>query len=301
MGKGSYPGAGPYNVPAVRIVARLDPVAHGPVDGLPRLRQPAGQLGGRVDARRGAPARSGIDRLELRLRNLAARGDRFIPFDTPCDGDWAQAVRLAAERDRAGASRSPRVAAGGSRSASSPARRPGSQLRHRPAARRRLRGRLRRHVGHGAGRADGARPGRRARARARRSSGSPSSWATRRSCPTTSRRRPRGRPSSWATRCSPPAGRSRGKLRGDGGAAPRRGRGGRSSSTDGVVRLPDGSELAPIEVLKPGLGRLGGELTGVGETRKDAEPDHPLGGAPAFFEFNCTVDRGVTSTRRRAT
>ena len=50
-----------------------------------------------------------------------------------------------------------------------------------------------------------------------------------------------------------------------------------------------------------GLGRLGGELTGVGEARKDAEPDHPLGGAPAFFEFNCTVDRGVTSTRRRAT
>src|SRR4029453_11308184 len=57
----------------------------------------------------------------------------------------------------------------------------------------------------------------------------------------------------------------------------------------GVVRLPDGRELSPLDVIKPGLGRLGGELTGVGETRKDAEPDHPLGGAPAFFEFNCTV------------
>jgi CO/xanthine dehydrogenase Mo-binding subunit len=30
-------------------------------------------------------------------------------------------------------------------------------------------------------------------------------------------------------------------------------------------------------------------VTAVGESRKDAEPDHPLGGAPAFFEFNCTV------------
>ncbi len=40
----------------------------------------------------------GIDRLEIRLRNLARKGDRFIPFDTPCDGDWEQTVRLAAER-----------------------------------------------------------------------------------------------------------------------------------------------------------------------------------------------------------
>jgi CO/xanthine dehydrogenase Mo-binding subunit len=59
--------------------------------------------------------------------------------------------------------------------------------------------------------------------------------------------------------------------------------------TEGVARLPDGRELTPLEVLQAGLGRLGGELTAVGEARKDAEPDHPLGGAPAFFEFNCTV------------
>jgi CO/xanthine dehydrogenase Mo-binding subunit len=58
---------------------------------------------------------------------------------------------------------------------------------------------------------------------------------------------------------------------------------------EGVVRLPGGRELTALEVLKAGLGRLGGELTGVGESRKEAEPDHPLGGAPAFFEFNCTV------------
>ena len=56
----------------------------------------------------------------------------------------------------------------------------------------------------------------------------------------------------------------------------------------GVVRLPD-RELTILEVLQPGLGRLGGELIGVGEMRKDAEPDHPLGGSAAFFEFNCTA------------
>jgi CO/xanthine dehydrogenase Mo-binding subunit len=57
---------------------------------------------------------------------------------------------------------------------------------------------------------------------------------------------------------------------------------------DGVVSLPD-RELPIREVLAAGLGRLGGELIGVGESRKDAEPDHPLNGAPAFFEFNCTA------------
>jgi CO/xanthine dehydrogenase Mo-binding subunit len=56
----------------------------------------------------------------------------------------------------------------------------------------------------------------------------------------------------------------------------------------GVVRLPD-RDLSVLEVLRPGLGRLGGELTGNGEMRKDAEPEHPLGGSAAFFEFNCTA------------
>ena len=65
----------------------------------------------------------------------------------------------------------------------------------------------------------------------------------------------------------------------------------------GVIRLPD-RDLSILEVLKPGLGSLGGELIGVGEERKVAEPAHPLGGAPSFFEFNCTaveakVDEGT--------
>jgi CO/xanthine dehydrogenase Mo-binding subunit len=43
------------------------------------------------------------------------------------------------------------------------------------------------------------------------------------------------------------------------------------------------------DVLVRGLGRLGGEVIGVGESRKEAEPDHPLGGTSAFYEFNCTA------------
>jgi CO/xanthine dehydrogenase Mo-binding subunit len=42
-------------------------------------------------------------------------------------------------------------------------------------------------------------------------------------------------------------------------------------------------------VLKQVLGRMGGEVVGNGEARKDAIPEHPLGGTALFFEFNCTA------------
>lgn len=57
----------------------------------------------------------------------------------------------------------------------------------------------------------------------------------------------------------------------------------------GRVRLPDGRDLPIRDVLVRGLGRLGGEVIGIGEMRKEAEPDHPLGGTAAFYEFNCTA------------
>jgi CO/xanthine dehydrogenase Mo-binding subunit len=56
----------------------------------------------------------------------------------------------------------------------------------------------------------------------------------------------------------------------------------------GVVRL-QGREFPITEVLREGLGRLGGELLGRGEMRKEGDPDHPIGGTAAFFEFNCTA------------
>ncbi|MFH1104935.1 MAG: xanthine dehydrogenase family protein molybdopterin-binding subunit [Actinomycetota bacterium] len=65
----------------------------------------------------------------------------------------------------------------------------------------------------------------------------------------------------------------------------------------GMVRF-GGRELPVVEVLKAGLGRMGGEIVGNGEARKDAIPEHPLGGTALFFEFNCTacdvtVDEGT--------
>jgi CO/xanthine dehydrogenase Mo-binding subunit len=56
----------------------------------------------------------------------------------------------------------------------------------------------------------------------------------------------------------------------------------------GEVRI--GDRVLPIrDVLIRGLGRLGGEVIGIGEARKEAEPGHPLGGTAAFYEFNCTA------------
>src|ERR1700674_2800860 len=44
-----------------------------------------------------AARKLGIDRVEIRLRNLAGKGEAFLPGDTPADGDWAESVRKAAD------------------------------------------------------------------------------------------------------------------------------------------------------------------------------------------------------------
>ncbi|MBW6494646.1 MAG: molybdopterin-dependent oxidoreductase [Burkholderiaceae bacterium] len=66
---------------------------------------------------------------------------------------------------------------------------------------------------------------------------------------------------------------------------------------DGMVHLPDGAETV-FEFVQKGLGKWNGELIGNGRMRKPTDKIHPLGGTPAFFEFNCSafevsVDRGT--------
>ncbi len=64
----------------------------------------------------------------------------------------------------------------------------------------------------------------------------------------------------------------------------------------GEVRI--GERTLPIrDVLTRGLGRLGGEVIGIGETRKEADPDHPLGGTAAFYEFNAPRSRSRSIAR----
>jgi CO/xanthine dehydrogenase Mo-binding subunit len=285
VGKGSYPAAGPYNVPAVRILARSVLSHTVPSTAFRGFGNP--QVNWAVESTLDEGARRlGIDRLELRLRNLAARGDRFIPFDTPCDGDWAQAVRLAAER----AGWNEPLPEGHGR---------GIAVGIKSGPTTGLSYSIVRLLADGsvvvyAGTSDMGQGARTVLAQvAAHELGAPLEWVTVVMGDTAIVPYDQQTSASRSTVLMGNAVHSACRsIQAQLAAMAARLHG--VDAVDvivdgGVVRLPDGRELAPLEILKPGLGRLGGELTGVGESRKDAEPDHPLGGAPAFFEFNCTV------------
>jgi CO/xanthine dehydrogenase Mo-binding subunit len=44
-----------------------------------------------------------------------------------------------------------------------------------------------------------------------------------------------------------------------------------------------------FDFVQQSLGKWNGELVGTGRMRKPTDPEHALGGTPAFFEFNCTA------------
>ncbi len=96
VAKGSYVGAGPYRMEAARIVGR--PVLSHTVPSTAFRGFGNPQVNWAVESNLDEGAYLlGIDRLEIRLRNLARKGEAFIPWDTPADGDWEQTVRRAAE------------------------------------------------------------------------------------------------------------------------------------------------------------------------------------------------------------
>ena len=106
VAKGSYTSNGPYRVPNVRILARSVLSHTVPSTAFRGFGNP--QQIWAVESNMNEAARElGIDPLELRLRNLAGPGEAFIPHDTPADGDWAQAVRRAAEMIGWGSRRAP--------------------------------------------------------------------------------------------------------------------------------------------------------------------------------------------------
>lgn len=293
VGKGSYPAAGPYNVPAVRILARSILSHTTPSTAFRGFGNP--QVNWAVESNIDEGARAlGIDRLEIRLRNLAHKGDAFIPFDTPADGDWDQAVRRAAEligwEKPLGPGRGRGIAVGIKSG-------PTTGLSYSTV----------RLLSDGsviifAGTSDMGQGVRTILAQiAAEELGTPLDAITVVMGDTAIV--PYDQQTS-ASRSTVLMGNSvlmacrsiQSQLR----AMAARLHGVAESDITverGAIKLPD-RELTILEVLKPGLGSLGGELTGNGESRKEAEPDHPLGGAPAFFEFNCTaveaeVDQGT--------
>jgi CO/xanthine dehydrogenase Mo-binding subunit len=289
VGKGSYPAAGPYNVPAARIVARSVLSHTVPSTAFRGFGYP--QVNWAVESTIDEGARAlGLDRLEIRLTNLAKKGDRFIPFDTPCDGDWEQTVRRAAELIGWGTP----VAAGRGRGIAIGLKSgPTTGLSHS----------IVRLLADGsvvvyAGTSDMGQGARTVLAQiAAQELGAPLDWVTVVMGDTSVV--PYDQQTS-ASRSTVLMGNAvlaacreiQGKLRATASRlfdVPEA-----SITVDrGLVSLPD-REVPIRDVLIRGLGRMGGEVTGLGEARKDAEPDHPLGGGPAFFEFNCTaIEAGV--------
>jgi CO/xanthine dehydrogenase Mo-binding subunit len=231
----------------------------------------------------------GIDPLELRLRNLARRGEAFIPFDTPADGDWEQTVRTAAEMIGWG---TPLPAGHGRGIAIGIKSGPTTGLSYATV----------RLLADGsavvyAGTSDMGQGARTVLAQIVSTElGVPLDWVTvvmgdtavvPYDQQTSASRSTVLMGNAVLSACRDIQARLRAmavRLHGVDEAD--------VTVDGGIVRLP-GRELPVFDVLKPGLGRLGGELIGNGEVRKDAEPDHPLGGSAAFFELNCTAIEAV--------
>ena len=284
VGKGSYTSGGPYRVPSLRILARSVLSHTVPSTAFRGFGSPQ-QIWAVESNMDEAAHLLGIDPLELRLRNLARPGETFIAGDTPADGDWAITLRRAAERIGWGT----------------------------PAPEGRVRGIA---VGLKSGPTTGlsyATVRLLADGSAVVAAGTSDMGQGARTIFARMVADELGVPFDWVrvvmgdTAVVPydqqtSASRSS-VLMGNAILAACRDIGGklrtmaaRLEAVDeaaivverGEVRI-GGRTLLIRDVLVRGLGRLGGEVIGLGESRKEADPDHPLGGTAAFYEFNATA------------
>jgi CO/xanthine dehydrogenase Mo-binding subunit len=284
VAKSNYTAAGPYRVPAVRIVARAILSNTTPACAFRGFGTP--QVNWAVESNIDAGARAlGIDRAEIRLRNLAAAGDEVVANDTPADGDWPQSVRKAMELIGWGTplpeGRGRGLAVGIKASATtglsySTVRllADGSVLVY-------------------AGTSDMGQGARTIFAQiAADEMGVPLEHVTVVMGDTAvvpyDQQTSASRSTVFMGNAILRACRDiQAQVRSM--AARAHGVPEAQIVVDrGAVGLPDG-ELSVVEVVKAGLGSLGGELIGNGMYRKDADRAHPLGGSPAFYEFNCTA------------
>jgi CO/xanthine dehydrogenase Mo-binding subunit len=291
VGKGSYISCGPYRVPAARIAAR-SVLSHTPPSTAFRgFGSPQSLWAGESNMNEAARA-LGIDPVELRLRNLPRGGEEFIPGDKPADGQWEQTVRKAAELIGWG---SPLQLGRGRGLAIGIKSGPTTGLSY-ATVRLLADG----SVVMSAGTSDMGQGARTVYAQLvsdelgvpmdritlvmgdttvvcydQQTSASRSTVlmgnAVLQAC-----REIQAKVKAMAIRLY------------------------QVSDTDvdvahGLVRLP-GRQIPVTEILRPGLGPLGGEVIGNGESRKEAEPGHPLSGSAAFYEFNCTAAEAEVDT-----
>ncbi|MDF2735073.1 MAG: Xanthine dehydrogenase, molybdenum binding subunit apoprotein [Chloroflexota bacterium] len=284
VAKGSYTSGGPYRCPATRIVARSVLSHTVPSTAFRGFGNPQ-QIWAVESSMDEAALQLGIDPLALRLKNLAGPGEVFLPDDRPADGDWAQTVNRAAELIGWGTPVPPgrgRGLAVGLKSG------PTTGLSYSTV----------RLLADGsvvvnAGTSDMGQGARTIFAQiAAQELGAPVEWV--RVVMGDTAVVPYDQQTS-ASRSSVLMGNSvllacqdiQAKIRAM-AARLESVEEGDIEVSRGEVRI--GDRVLPIrDILVRGLGRLGGEVIGIGEARKEAEPGHPLGGTAAFYEFNCTA------------
>jgi CO/xanthine dehydrogenase Mo-binding subunit len=293
MTKGNYLGCGPYRVPNARIHAQAVMSHTTPSCAFRGFGTP--QIAWAIESQMDAAARQlGLDGLQIRLKNLAHRGDEVVKGDFPADGDWPESVRQAAD-------------AIGWDSALPEGRGRGIAVAIKSGATTGLSNSTVRLLADGsvivyAGTSDmgqGARtifaqlvadafaaPLDRILVVMGDTSAVPFDLQTSASRSTVFM-------GTAITRACADICEQVIELATDllGVSADQ------VRVAEGMVHLPSGAE--PIyQFVQKGLGKWNGELIGNGRMRKPTDKDHPLGGTPAFFEFNCTafevsVDRGT--------
>ena len=301
--KASFLSAGPYRTPAVRIVSKAILSHTTPTHpyrgfGIPQV------TWARESCLDEAAIALGIDRLEIRLRNLVKYGEEHVPGDTPADGDWAQTVRKAAEEIHWGA---PLPKGQGRGIAIGVKSGPTTGLSYSTV----------RFLADGSvivfsGTSDMGQGARTIYAQiASEELGVPvdrinvvmGDTAVVPYDQQTSASRSSVLMGNAVLNACRDIQRKIKAMAADLYSVDEA-----DATVDrGVVHLSD-RELPIVEVLKAGLGQMGGEVVGNGEARKDALPEHPLGGTALFFEFNCTAcdvevdtETGETTVLRHVT
>ncbi|WP_460829861.1 xanthine dehydrogenase family protein molybdopterin-binding subunit [Nocardioides hungaricus] len=286
MAKGSYVGAGPYRIPHVRTAARAVMSNTTPSTAFRGFGCP--QVAWATEGQMDAGARElGLDGLEIRRRNLVAKGEAFFrgPYEASADGHWHETLEKAAELlgwDR------PRE----------PGRGRGIAVAIKPGATSGLSQSLVRFLADGsaiayAGTSD-------------MGQGARTLWqqilAHELGTPLDHVRVVSGDTGVVPFDLQTSASRSTVFM---GNAVIEACRDVRSrilslyaestgvdrselAEAPGVLLTPDG-ELPLVEAARIALGTLGGEFVGQGTVRMRGRKGHPLGGDAAFYEFNCTA------------
>ena len=282
--KGNYLAGGPYKVPAVRIIARGVLSNTSPATAMRGFGVPETAWAREMNLDDAALA-LGIDRLDIRLRNLAHYGEEFIVGDTPADGRWEQTVQRAAELIDWGKPLPPHCGRGISVAAKSG---PTTGLSYATV----------RLLADGSaillcGTSDMGQGARTVFAQIiAEEMGVPvekvatvmsDTGAVPFDLQTSASRSTVIMGTAVLNACRDIQAQIRAVACGLHGVE-------ESAITvdRGVVRLPD-RELSVVEVAQAGLGRPGGEYVGNGIGRKEGKPGHPIQGTVYFYEFNCTA------------